>query len=74
MNVVELLGANMRHFRKLKGMTQEQLAMLVGMERSYFSNVERGVRNPSVMVIARLAHSLNIEPHVLLLSRLSVSK
>ena len=74
MDVVQLHGENVRHYRKVKGMTQEELAVAGDMERSYFSDVERGPRNPSVMALDRLAHALNIESHVLLLSRLSVPK
>jgi transcriptional regulator with XRE-family HTH domain len=66
MDVVQLLGKNVRHYRKLRGMTQEQLALEVEMERSYVSDLERGVRNPSVKALGRLAEALGIEPHLLL--------
>jgi transcriptional regulator with XRE-family HTH domain len=66
MDVVQLLGVNVRHHRKLKGMTQEQLAVAAGMERSYVSDLERGTRNPSVLALGRLADALEIEPHTLL--------
>ncbi|CAM8643381.1 couple_hipB, transcriptional regulator, y4mF family [Sphingobium cupriresistens] len=66
MDVVELLGANLRHYRKLKGVTQEQLALDAGMERSYVSDLERGTRNPSVRALGRLADALGIEPKLLL--------
>lgn len=66
MDVVQLLGVNVRMQRKLKGMTQEELAHEAGMERSYVSDLERGTRNPSVRALGRLAAALNIEPHVLL--------
>lgn len=66
MDVVELLGANVRRYRKLKGMTQEQLGLETGMERSYVSDLERGTRNPSVRALGRLAEALGIEPHALL--------
>jgi transcriptional regulator with XRE-family HTH domain len=66
MDVVQLLGENVRHYRKLKGMTQEQLAAEAGMERSYVSDLERGTRNPSVLALGRLAGALNIEPGKLL--------
>ena len=46
MDLVQLLGAKVRHHRKLKGMTQERLALDAGMERSYVSDLERGMRNP----------------------------
>lgn len=66
MDVVQLLGRNVRHYRKLRGFTQEQLALEVEMERSYVSDLERGTRNPSVRALGRLAQALGTEPHVLL--------
>ncbi|WP_337180668.1 helix-turn-helix transcriptional regulator [Sphingopyxis granuli] len=65
--VVRLLGVNVRRQRKLKGMTQEQLAAVAEMERSYVSDLERGTRNRSVAELGRIADALGIEPHVLLL-------
>jgi transcriptional regulator with XRE-family HTH domain len=67
MDVVLLLGANVRHHRKLKGMSQEELALEAGMERSYVSDLERGTRNPSVRALGRLADALGVQPHELLL-------
>lgn len=67
MDVVQLLGENVRHYRKLKGMTQEQLAVSAGMERSYVSDLERGTRNPSVLALGRLAKALSVDPHMLLI-------
>ncbi|WP_062178401.1 helix-turn-helix domain-containing protein [Sphingopyxis sp. C-1] len=66
MDVVRLLGVNVRHQRRLKGMTQEQLAAAAEMERSYVSDLERGRRNPSVAALGRIADALGIEPHILL--------
>lgn len=66
MDVVQLLGVNVRRYRKLRGMTQEQLALEVEMERSYISDLERGTRNPSVRALGRLAQALNVEPKALL--------
>lgn len=68
MDVVKLLGENVRHYRKLRGMTQEQLALDAGMERSYVSDLERGTRNPTVRALARLAEALKVEPAILLAS------
>ena len=71
MDVVRLLGVNVRHQRKLKGMTQEQLAAAAEMERSYVSDLERGTRNPSVAALGRIADALGIEPHILLVEGLT---
>lgn len=67
MDVVQLLGENVRYYRKQKGITQEQLAADAGMERSYVSDMERGTRNPSVAALGRIADALGVEPHVLLM-------
>lgn len=66
MDVVQLLGVNVRHHRKLRGLSQEQLAAEADMERSYVSDLERGTRNPSVLALGRLAVALGVEPSVLL--------
>lgn len=66
MDVVQLLGANVRRYRKLAGMSQEELSLEAGMKRSYVSDLERGTRNPSVRALGRLADALKIEPHVLI--------
>ena len=66
MDVVQLLGANVRQYRKLKGLSQERLALDAGMERSYVSDLERGTRNPSVRALGRLAEALGVEPKRLL--------
>jgi len=66
MDVVQLLGTNVRRYRKLRGITQEALAHEVGMERSYVSDLERGTRNPTVRALGRLAMALNVEPKQLL--------
>lgn len=68
MDVVQLLGRNVRKHRKLKGMTQEQLALETEMERSYVSDLERGTRNPSVRALGRLAEALSVNPDELLKS------
>lgn len=66
MDLVKLLGRNVRDWRKRRGLSQEELALETDMKRSYVSDIERGTRNPSVKAIARLAKALKIEPDVLL--------
>ena len=70
-DVVQLLGVNVRHHRKLKGLTQEELALEAGMERSYVSDLERGTRNPSVLALGRLADALCIDASLLMVSKKS---
>ncbi len=66
MDVVEILGRNVRHYRRLRGMTQEEVGLSIDMERSYVSDLERGKRNPSVRAVGRLAAALGVEPFELL--------
>lgn len=66
MDLVLVLGRNVRDLRKLRGMSQEDLAHEAGMKRSYLSDLERGTRNPSVRALGRLASALGVSPPELL--------
>jgi transcriptional regulator with XRE-family HTH domain len=66
MDLVQLLGRNVRVARHARGMSQEQLAFEAEMKRSYVSDLERGTRNPSVRALGRLAKALGVEPGDLL--------
>ena len=57
---------NVRRLREQLGLSQEQLAFETDLHRTYISGVERGVRNPTVLVIDRLASALNVPPYLLL--------
>lgn len=56
MDVVQILGQNVRRARKERGLSQEELALEAGMKRSYLSDLERGTRNPTVRAVGR-SHS-----------------
>lgn len=66
MDVVRLLGRNVRLERTRRGMSQEDLAHEAGMKRSYLSDLERGTRNPTVRALGRLAAALGVQPSRLL--------
>lgn len=59
-------GLNVKTARKAAGYSQEAFADLAGIARSYMSDVERGARNPTLAVVERIAHALNVEPASLL--------
>lgn len=61
-----MVGKNVRRIREELGLSQEQLAFEAELHRTYISGVERGVRNPTVLVIDRLAEALRVEPFELL--------
>ena len=66
MELVRLLGRNVRAHRRRKGLSQEELAFEAGMKRAYLSDLERGTRNPSVRALGRLAEALGVVPAELL--------
>ena len=51
-------GAAVREFRVQLGLSQEALGFRCGLDRTYVSGIERGVRNPTVRIIYRLARGL----------------
>ncbi|MEY2487737.1 MAG: hypothetical protein QOH39_3385 [Verrucomicrobiota bacterium] len=63
-----LLGAAIRERRSSLQISQEQLALRAGLNRTYVSDVERGVRNPSIKTIEKIAQALDV-PVVALLEQ-----
>ncbi len=66
MDIRRQVGLNVRKFRLRKGWSQEDLAFEADFHRTYISGIERGVRNPTSVVIARLAEALDVRPGRLL--------
>ena len=54
------LGQAIRHIRLDKGVSQEKLALLAEVDRSYVGRVERGDNNVAILTLARLAKALEI--------------
>ncbi len=54
------LGTNVRRIRERKGWSQEKLAEMAELDRTYVSGIERGIRNPTVGVIQRIADALGV--------------
>ncbi len=55
-------GEAIRGIRKQRGVSQESLALMCGLDRTYISGIERGVRNPSLTNIFKIAAALDIGP------------
>jgi len=71
MDLVRLLGENVREERLRQGRTQEEVAEEAGLTRSYLSDLERGTRNPSVHALGLIARALKVEAADLLRRPLS---
>lgn len=61
-----MVGGNVRRLRIERGLTQEQLAFEAGIDLTYEGGIERGRRNPSLLVLVRIAEALQVRPHELL--------
>ena len=66
MDVRQLFGTNVRRLRQARGLSQEQFGFAAGIDRTYVSGVERGIRNPSLVLAQKFADALEV-PLALLL-------
>ena len=60
MDMRKLVGRNVRRFRLQGGLTQEQLSAASGFSQQYISDLERGLRNPTVVSVYELAQALDV--------------
>ena len=57
-SVLAALGQNVRQARETKQLTQEKLAEFAGLDPTYISGIERGLRNPGIKNVAKIAKAL----------------
>ncbi len=60
MDIRKTVGQNLARIRKEKGLSQEDLAFECGLHRTYISGIERGVRNPTIVVLDKIAKVLKV--------------
>ncbi len=65
-NLREILAKNLRQARQRANVSQEDLAGAANVDRTYVSGIERGLRNPTISVLARFAVVLNTDAASLL--------
>ena len=61
-----ILSNNIRKYRAARQLSQEDLAELCGLHRTYISDIERCERNVSIDNIGKIASALNVSPADLL--------
>ena len=66
MEIREVFAENLRAARQAAGLSQEELAHLADIDRTYISSLERSVYNASIDVVERLAVALNTDAAELL--------
>lgn len=59
-------GSAVRALREKAALSQEQLGHRAGLDRTYVSGIERGVRNPTLRIIGLFARELGVRPSALL--------
>lgn len=60
MDIKQKVGDKIKEFRKLKGLSQEKLANLSNIDRTYLPTIEKGERNVSVEILEKLAIALEV--------------
>ena len=58
--LISIFARNVRRLRQKKGMTQEELAFEAEIDLTYVGGIERGKRNPSLLVMCRIANALSV--------------
>ena len=62
----QALSVNIKRLRKEQGISQEKLALRADVDRSYMSQVERCLANPSIDALLRISNALEVAPSELL--------
>lgn len=60
MNIQGRFGKNVKRHRRARGLSQEQLAHLAEVDRTYIPSIEKGERNVSILVAQRIADALGV--------------
>ena len=61
MRLRDRVGLNIQELRRAKELSQEELADMCKVHQTYLSGVETGKRNPSLLVLERIANALNVD-------------
>ncbi|MDR2205159.1 MAG: helix-turn-helix domain-containing protein [Flavobacteriaceae bacterium] len=59
-NIPKKLGMNIKRFRKVKKLTQSELALIIGKDRQYLYKIEKGKVSPTITTIALICVALEI--------------
>ncbi|MBM6895704.1 helix-turn-helix domain-containing protein [Desulfovibrio sp. SGI.082] len=59
-DIREKVGQRIRELRREKGISQEKLALLIGIDRTYIASVEGGHRNISIINLSKIWEGLGI--------------
>lgn len=60
-----IVGRILAEYRERKGLTQDVLSGLAGLDRTHYSKLERGLRSPTLDMLFKIGQALDIPPHVI---------
>ena len=60
MDIKILVGKRVKELRNKLGVSQEELADMAELDRTYITSIERGKRNISIVNVEKLANALNV--------------
>ncbi|WP_439496124.1 helix-turn-helix domain-containing protein [Bosea sp. (in: a-proteobacteria)] len=66
MDIRRIFGANVRRYRVAAGLSQEAVAVKMGVDRAYVSGMERGQQNVTLLTMWHLSEALGVRPADLL--------
>ncbi len=64
----EIVGRVLAEYRERRGLTQDVLSGLAGLDRTHYSKLERGLRTPTLDTLFKIGQALDVPPHTILQS------
>lgn len=64
----KIVGRVLTEYRERKGLTQDVLSGLAGLDRTHYSKLERGLRSPTLDTLFKIGQALDVAPHEILKS------
>ena len=59
----DIVARTLVSYREKKGLTQDELSGLAGLDRTHYSKLERGLRSPTLDTLFKIAQALGVPPH-----------
>ncbi len=66
MDIRKRLGSNVKRLRLVRGWSQEDFADRANIHRTYVSDIERAARNPTIIIVEKLAKGLKVQASALI--------
>lgn len=62
----QAFGEAIREIRHERGLNQEEVALTCDLDRAYYGHIERGVHNPTIVTVWKIAEGLGVKPATLI--------